>query len=255
MNDTFKISRYEGGSIDNWCDTDTKELFITNCKEGNFNDESVTYYKENSIEYSFNNFGFRTPDDFNDSDEGNLFLGCSHTMGVGLSLENVWSYKLNKKIGGKFWNLAQAGSGVMTSYRLLYAWKDYLNIKNIFHYIPPWHSYRFEYFANIREDKIEPVILGSHVWRQPELLQKLFKQTFITALLDDDYSNFVLQTHINAIKFISQEIGCNYYVLRDNLHASNPDSPVKDKIEARDLIHYGIEKHNFLYQKFLGEIK
>ena len=41
-----------------------------------------------SIEYKLNNEGFRTPDDFNSMDEGNIFLGCSHTFGVGLPIEN-----------------------------------------------------------------------------------------------------------------------------------------------------------------------
>ena len=89
-----------------WFGTDFKELFEKNYKKYP-NDESLKYYQENPIEYISNNYGFRTTDDFNDTDEGNVFLGCSFTFGLGLHLEDTWAYKVNKTIGGKFWNLSR----------------------------------------------------------------------------------------------------------------------------------------------------
>ena len=88
-------------------ETDSEVVWneILRKKYNNFNNFSIKYYIENPIKYKLNNFGFRTPDDFNSEDEGNVFLGCSHTFGIGHHLENVWSYKLNQIIGGKFWNL------------------------------------------------------------------------------------------------------------------------------------------------------
>jgi hypothetical protein len=103
-----------------WLATDTKERFKKFLQEENQKKQNLQYYLENPIEYKLNNFGFRTPDDFNSNDEGNLFIGCSHTIGIGLHLENVWSYKLNQIIGGKFWNLGIAGTGVQTHFRLLF---------------------------------------------------------------------------------------------------------------------------------------
>ena len=101
---------------------------------------------ENPIEYKLNNEKFRTPDDFNLIDEGNVYLGCSHTFGIGLHLENVWSYKLNQKIGGKFWNLSVAGTGVVSHYRILKGYYKELKIKNIFHFAPKYP--RFEFIIN-----------------------------------------------------------------------------------------------------------
>jgi hypothetical protein len=82
---------------------------------------SIQYYELNPIEYKLNNAGFRTPDDFNSYDEGDVYLGCSHTFGIGHHLENVWSYKLSKILGRKFWNLGIGGTGTDTHFRLLCA--------------------------------------------------------------------------------------------------------------------------------------
>ena len=106
-----------------WFGTDFKELFEKNYKKYP-NDESLKYYQENPIEYISNNYGFRTTDDFNDTDEGNVFLGCSFTFGLGLHLEDTWAYKVNKTIGGKFWNLSLPGCGMDESFRYLYEFKD-----------------------------------------------------------------------------------------------------------------------------------
>ena len=81
---------------------DTKKLWRDNQRSFP-NDKTTQYYLKNPIEYQFNNYGFRTPDDFNNIDYGNVFLGCSHTIGIGHHLENTWSFKVNQTIGGKFW--------------------------------------------------------------------------------------------------------------------------------------------------------
>ena len=104
---------------------------------------SVQYYLNNPIEYKLNNRGFRTPDNFNSKDIGNVFLGCSHTFGIGHHLENTWSYKLNNIIGGKFWNLSVGGTGVTSHFRLLLGYYKELNIKNIFHFAPKYPRYEF----------------------------------------------------------------------------------------------------------------
>ena len=93
----YRSSIYRSSQTVDWCPSDSSFNFKESCKKYS-NNESLEYYKENPIEYSFNNYGFRTPDNFNDTDEGNIFLGESNTFGIGHHLENVWSYKLNKHI-------------------------------------------------------------------------------------------------------------------------------------------------------------
>ncbi len=217
--------------------TDSKELFEKNYKKYP-NNESLKYYKENLIEYSFNNYGFRTPDDFNDTDVGNVFLGCSHTEGVGLHLENTWSYKLNKEVGGKFWNLAQGGCGIQTDYRLLLAWKDTLKIKNIFHYTVPWP--RYEFF-----NEKEMIYLTPH----NKNIKPYKWKFFVDILSGEEYCNYNQMVYINAIKGVSHEIGCNYYYLTDKILDEFPEND--NSLQARDLIHHSVGQQNFLYEQFL----
>ena len=142
MNHIHKLrcgwEKYKPNTTYDWITQNEEENFISNLKRYP-NNESLLHYLENPIKYSLNNEGFRTPDDFNSTDEGNVFLGCSYTFGVGHHLENVWSYKVNDHIGGKFWNLSIGGTGVMSHYRLLVGYYKELKIKNIFHYLPKLH--------------------------------------------------------------------------------------------------------------------
>ena len=126
-----------------------QELTVNKPKFKYFKNKDYKYYKENPIEYSINNYGFRTPVNFKKGLEGNVFLGCSYTFGIGHYLENVWSWKVNEHVGGNFLNLAVPGHGIMTAARVLYAFKDMLEYKNIFLHIP--HHYRYTFYDPYEE--------------------------------------------------------------------------------------------------------
>jgi len=126
-----------------WIPADSESLFLHNIKAYP-NIKDLKKYEQDPIEYEFNNYGFRTPVNFKKGLEGNVFLGCSYTLGIGHHLENVWSWKVNEAIGGNFINFGIGGAGIGTSARLLYAFKDYFNYKNVFLHIP--HPYRYEYY-------------------------------------------------------------------------------------------------------------
>ena len=215
-----------------WSNMDTENLFNLNLKK-NKNNETLNFYLENPINYQFNNFGFRTPDNFNNVDYGNVFLGCSHTMGVGHHLENTWSYKLNQQVGGKFWNISVGGVGIMTNFRLLLAHYKDLKIKNIFHYVPKYPRYEFyvdgEFkILNIGRDKLSDECVN---------------------LLGDLYQ--IELTHIPytmAINQLAQNIGCNYYLINDFIPNKTSYS-----IEARDLYHFSTNQQNQIYEKFLNK--
>ena len=91
-----------------WVGMDTLKRFEKN-KTKHPDNFSIKHYTEHPIVYSVNNDFYRTPDDFNSNELGNMYLGCSHTFGTGLYLEDIWAYKLNSIIGGKFWNLGIFG--------------------------------------------------------------------------------------------------------------------------------------------------
>tara|TARA_B100000424_G_scaffold122161_1_gene92478 strand:+ start:3555 stop:4331 length:777 start_codon:yes stop_codon:yes gene_type:complete len=249
----YQSSLYSKNEIWDWLPPDSLDLFEKNYNQ--HNNESLIYYKENPIKYRFNNYGFRSHDDFDDINEGNIFLGCSHTLGVGHHLENTWAYKLNKDIGGKFWNLSQGGSGIQTAFRLLYGFKDYLKIKNIFH-LSIFHP-RYEYLQEDRVIKLANWQIDDDIrfnneettltyWddgKEKTTQINSFKEFYVNILGNPIHLNFTNESYIYAIKGLSKEIGCNYY----NISSLGEKD---DTLEARDLIHSTTGQQNFIYEKF-----
>jgi hypothetical protein len=223
-----------------WLATDTKERFKKFLQEENQKKQNLQYYLENPIEYKLNNFGFRTPDDFNSNDEGNLFIGCSHTIGIGLHLENVWSYKLNQIIGGKFWNLGIAGTGVQTHFRLLLGFCKELKIKNIFHYAPRYP--RYEFIVNgLQKHFLMNEYINTNEW------EKQFGSICRESLINDDQIDMTYNSYIYAIKGLANELGINYYVTDYEPKYTETDNSLK----ARDIFHFSIKQHHQILNEFL----
>lgn len=102
----------------------------------------MEHYKNNPIEYKLNNYGFRC-DDFDNDEPGNLFIGCSHTKGIGHYLEAGWAHMVNEHIGGRYYNISFGGASAGSGFRLFNWVKDKINIKNVFVFFP--HAYRTEF--------------------------------------------------------------------------------------------------------------
>lgn len=228
--------KFEPNTSYDWITNNEEQHFIENIKKSPNND-TLIHYLDNPITYKLNNAGFRTPDDFNLNDYGNVYLGCSHTFGVGHHLENIWSYKLNQQIGGKFWNLGIGGTGVMSHYRLLKGFYKELKIKNIFHYLPNY--YRYEFIINH-----QPVICKLNEY--DDSWKGLYGSLIEESLINSDQMEFIDTAFILAIKSIANEINCNYYLIRGDEEYNVVDG----SLGARDLEHFTTHQHNLIYEKF-----
>ena len=220
LGDTNKIHNNEY----DFMETDSVNIWNENLKSHNDNFNkynfikySIEYYIQNPIKYKLNNYGFRTMDDFNSEDVGNVFLGCSHTFGVGHHLENIWSYKLNQIIGGKFWNLSVGGTGVATHFRLLLGFYKELKIKNIFHFAPKYPRYEF-----IENGTPQNYVINDY----NKLWDLKFGNLLNDCLLTDEQCEFNWISYTYAIKGLAKEIGCNYYLIEGNTgwYSYNDDS-------------------------------
>jgi hypothetical protein len=239
--ENYKFSPYPKNKILNWSTTDDEDRFLDNV-EKKIDTETTDYYLKNPITYGFNNYGFRTPDDFNSEDEGNLFLGCSYTVGIGVHLENSWAYQVNQHVGGKFWNMSVAGSGIMCHFRLLFAFIDELKIKNVFHFGPKFE--RFEFFKND-----EPYQLDGN-WRS---YKDYYSDDFTIPYLDfyvesistPINADLVFATHLLAIENLCKIKGINYYYIQER-----PDENMEG-LKARDLCHPPITWHKHLSDIFI----
>jgi hypothetical protein len=225
-----------------WFPMDTQKLFEDNVKKFPTN-KSLIHYSENKILYDLNRFGFRTDANFDEHESGNIFLGCSHTFGIGHHLENTWSYKVNKEIGGSFFNLGSPGLGIQNSVRLLQYWSNKLNIKNIFHYQPIYHRYEFYKDGQTIHNSIHHIV--------PNDFEKINPSEIKTCLMSNHNIIQMYRVNILAIESIAKSLGINYYVHLANaskFKISNID------LEARDLAHHTVNQQSHIADLFLEKI-
>jgi hypothetical protein len=102
-----------------WCGTDTEELYQKNKIE---NAEKLKQHGWNDcpITYKFNHFGFRA-DEFT-TEPAIMFVGCSHTFGVGLPVESTWAHQVSTALKLKNFNLGVGGASNDTAFRLANYW-------------------------------------------------------------------------------------------------------------------------------------
>lgn len=225
-----------------WYPYDTEEIFLNNLKKYPDN-KSLLYYKENPIQYKLNSEHFRTPDEFSIQDEGNVYLGCSHTYGIGHHLENTWAYKVNEYIGGKFWNLGVPASGIQQAFILLLHYHKLLKIKNVFVFLP--HKYRYTVFNG---DYWENLIL-SHM--DSHLREKTFSHKSIGNYLSEEYTYINYVGYLNAIENLCKKNNYKMYI-----HVDLPDTRLykNDFLQARDLVHLAARGQELVADMFINSI-
>jgi hypothetical protein len=86
-------------------------------------------YRTKPVLYNRNSLGHRCKELEMLKDNFVLFIGCSLTEGVGVALEDTFTYKLAQDLGLDYYNLGLAGSGADLLCENLSKW--FLNIKKI----------------------------------------------------------------------------------------------------------------------------
>ena len=255
-----------------WSGSDNPELWESLLEKSKTNYlsqnalDDLEHYKNNPIEYKLNNYGFRTYDDF-EKEQGNVFLGCSFTFGEGHHLENTWSYKLHKKIGGdlKFWNLSQPATGIDFAFRILYSYSNLIKCKNVFLYIPfPRrfeHPVRYNNYANINEGIFyNPYYTVSPTFNTNFLIGlREFDDRDSLELMKNQMYELTREEHIEmnytkcywAIERLCKDMGANFYCLNPfHEELTNPyedESNIPNK--ARDG-HPSVSYQNAVFSLF-----
>jgi len=232
--------------------------WVTHDTEDNFkkNIDKLEYYKHNPITYKINEQLFRSNFDFDDKVGGmdvDVALGCSHTLGIGHSIENTWPFVLSEKTDRIIINLGAGGHGVETSYINLKKYNKHFNIKNVFHYQPIQSRY---YFYN-----------GKHCCFgvTQEDVDTSYNDEYRKQWLISD--ELILHNHhrgIDAIRGVCSEYGLNYFCNEEPPTASNFDwkvdefrvnkDPNAGDIPARDLIHYSMLEQKEIANWFYKEL-
>lgn len=254
-----------------WSGSDNPELWESLLEKSKTNYlsqnalDDLEHYKNNPIEYKLNNYGFRTYDDF-EKEQGNVFLGCSFTFGEGHHLENTWSYKLHKKIGGglKFWNLSMGGTGIDFAFRMLYSYKNLIDVKNVFLFIP--FPNRFEYPVKFSKHKqisfdvfSTPYYHVTPTFNTHEFFSNQFKDIEHREEMKNQIYALTIEEHIQmsyvknffAIQQVCKEIGANFYSINgvhDELRNIKEDNTLIPNM-ARD-IHPSVSYQNTVLKLF-----
>lgn len=124
-----------------WFPMDSELTYYKNLEYKRFEMEKYGWIGSN-FTYKFNSHGFRG-DEFNTGAGTSIMtLGCSHAMGIGLPLENTWTYLVTKRMGLKNFNLSIGGGSNDLAFRLAHNWIRQLKPKLVIFMIT--HSTRLE---------------------------------------------------------------------------------------------------------------
>jgi len=219
------------------------------------------YFEENPLKYKINKDGFRNIDGspFVKGSEVNIFLGCSDTFGIGMHIEDTWSYKLNKNHEGEYWNLGIPGTGVETQFRMLYhlVTKFDVKINNVFHWLPFRNRHEFLISETPWNDKPEFVI---SVPREEDAIFKQLPDQVKEHLMSDSTAALKNISYTSAIDKLVSDRGGNYLVLNHDLVWSNPKLNIRWKgqydmsksfVLARDLGHPNYQTHHDIFSAFM----
>lgn len=108
---------------------------------GFFSDNQIP--KFNNTHDGVNSYGYRCPEwtPLPKGKKNVVVLGCSHTFGEGLDVQDVWISIVQEKLNSsqlRFWNMSQPGSSADLMFRILYSCEKVLFPKIIICCWPAW---------------------------------------------------------------------------------------------------------------------
>ena len=206
------------------------------------------------IDYFFNKQGLRhdgTVIDIMDGHEGGvIYLGDSHTMGVGLPIEDTWTYiahhECEKTKDLRYINMGNPGYGVDSYYRLLKRYIRFLK-PNLVVMSYPWQNTRTEMF-NARENcwEVQTVTKSGRQHLNDGNANVAPVEWFHTA-----QSYIRWYKNLEAMKWLCHEQGAKLYAVEEEHEMDETLQEITNKLVhqvddkdlARDLVHYGRKTH------------
>lgn len=210
-----------------WVPNDTAELFKKNKQAA-----QALGWTEDSITYVIDEYGFRNESIPNKTDTYDLYLGCSHTFGIGVN--RPWPVNINTYTGNKMYNAARPGAGIDGCYRnLVYLVKQGYKFDNVFMLCPD--ESRVEFWDSF-EGRWMTIAWWSH-----------YKKSIIKAFNEPYYAQLNFEKTLDAIRGIclANELTLHY------LTSDDVDEYIVEDKTARDLEHCGEHTHRIIASKFI----
>jgi hypothetical protein len=216
-----------------WHGTDSEELYQKNLIKNRSQLEQYNWIDQ-PIAYKFNSHGFRA-DEFDSADPSVVFIGCSHTLGVGLPVESTWTHIVSTKLKLKNYNLGVGGSSNDTAFRLLYYWIDQLKPSLVIFL----SADRTRLELHMDNDQIYDL----SVWPTGFSMIDNFTKSW---LVNDTNSSMNYLKNTLAIKQLCNEHGIKY--------VQEDVSAICAVDKARDLQHYGKKTNRGIASMFLAKL-
>lgn len=138
----YKIKGYAGKTV-TWCPSDSEDRFEQNVADPKQLARLDKFgWTRDNVSYTFNSEGFRADEFTGGAHDSIVFLGCSLTIGIGMTLEHTWAYKVASSLGLRRYNLGVGGGGPDMCFRLAHHWIPRLRPKYVVMMTP--HAGRME---------------------------------------------------------------------------------------------------------------
>lgn len=215
---------------------DTEELYRENLQK-NYSEMLKYKWVDTNIDYTFNSEGFRCCE-FS-TDPSILFLGCSHTIGIGINIEDSWTTIVSNKLNLKCFNLGIGGSSCDTAFRIGHYYIEQIKPKIVVFLRPS--QYRME---AINMEYSKPIMLYG-----PHGDQNLNNTDYMYHYFNDDNNGFLnREKNTLALNTICDKNHVKYIVI-------NSEELVKVRVDrARDLAHCGTKTNLIFAYKVLDLI-
>lgn len=220
---------------------DTQELYVKNCKH---NPKTMKEWDniDPPIYYAFNQQGFRS-DEFNDT-AGIMFLGCSHTVGIGVAQSLTWPMLVSKKFNRSCWNLGIGGGAMDTCFRMCHHYINQLNPDMVVLLCPPQE--RIEWHCNLGVAIDVNTLLPN---RPPDEWNVVWDKIFPLWIQDRQNVTMNTQKNLMAIKHLCHIINKPLLVIDQSTRKKHTCD------RGRDLQHSGVNSHRLLADWVINSIE
>ena len=225
-----------------WCGTDTERRWQRNQHRPELNT-----YRDQPVHYEINSDYFRS--DYNYTElmrqqiPVTVYLGCSHTFGIGHHEQNTWHHAVTEHTGITPVNLALPGAGVEFSQMILMRYIDRLNITRVYHFQPVYSRWLIKTdtrFRTIKPHNITDSVIQNN-WSEPGYIQ-LSHYRNVKAIQQMCTERDILYWHSDGSS-METHLGIRMH---------KPELQSESDIPARDRQHFPVSWQSYLSKHFVN---
>jgi len=224
-----------------WCGTDTESLWHRNQHR-----PELSTYRDNPVHYEINPDYFRSEHNYTELEklqtEVTVYLGCSHTFGIGHHDQNTWHHAVTEHTGVTPVNLALSGAGVEFSQMILMRYISRLNISRVYHFQPVYSRWLIKTdtrFRTVKPHRITDQVIQNN-WSEPGYIQ-LSHYRNVKAIQQMCTERDILYWHSDGAS-MERHLGID---MHSPVTQSDTDTP------ARDRQHFPVSWHSYLSEHFI----